>query len=65
VLKNDFDAKQTGAPRRTNELVATAKKLERLQAKRRALRRALKRIEADIRHEKKFLRALPGAVTKD
>jgi predicted phage-related endonuclease len=63
VLTNELEAKQA-TPGRTNELVATAKRLERLQAKRRKVRAELRRIDADIRHEKKFLRALAGAVTK-
>jgi len=61
VLDNEIEAKQS-TPRRTNELVATAKKVERLEARRRQLRRELRRVEAAIKHEKKFLRALAGAI---
>jgi len=60
VLDNELPAKRT-APRRTNELVESARRLERLRNKARQLRRELKRVEADIRHEKKMLRGLAGA----
>lgn len=62
VLENELPSKQSN-PKRTNELVATAKKIERLQARRRALRKELKRIERDIKHEKKFLKALAGVLS--
>lgn len=45
-------------------LVQAAKRLERLQAKRRKLRRELKQVDADIRFEKKSLRALVQQVGK-
>jgi hypothetical protein len=45
----------------SNELVATARKLEKLLAKRRKQRRELRRLEEDIRHERKMLKALAGA----
>lgn len=45
-------------------LVQTAKRLERLQARRRKARKELKQIDADIRFEKKNLRALIQQVGK-
>jgi uncharacterized protein YlxW (UPF0749 family) len=63
VLTNELEAKQS-TPARTNELVATARKLEKLQAKRRKLRAELRSVEKDIKHEKRFLKALAGAVTR-
>jgi|GEM_PF-4273635 len=60
VLENELPAKQA-RPRRTNEVVDCARRLERLRVKARRLRRELKSLETDIRHEKKMLRALAGA----
>jgi hypothetical protein len=62
VLDNDLPARQARGARRASELVLTAKRLERLQARRRKLRAELRRVEADIKHDRKMLRALAGAV---
>ena len=47
-------------PTHTEELVRAARRLATLQTTRRKLRRELKRVELDLRHEKKTLRALMG-----
>lgn len=47
-------------PRNQNELILTARKLERLLAKRRRLRRDIRRVDADIRAERRNLKALAG-----
>lgn len=53
----------TGKQRRSfpNELVQTARTIEKLMAKRRALKKQLRHIETDIKHEKRMLKALAGA----
>lgn len=53
----------TGKQRRgyPSALIASAQQLERLKAKRRKLKKDLRHIEADIKHEKKMLRAMAGA----
>lgn len=58
---------KTGKQRRgyPSALIATAKQIERLQAKRRTLRKALRHVEADIKHEKKMLRAMAGAEERE
>jgi phage gp16-like protein len=50
-------ARQQKSP---NELVATARMLERLLAKRRRLRRDLRAVERAITHERRNLRVLAG-----
>jgi len=45
----------------TNLVIEEARRLERLQAKRRKLRRELRRVEQDIKHSRKMLRAFAGA----
>lgn len=40
------------------ELLAAARAVARLQAKRRQLRKQLKQVAADLRHEQKILRAI-------
>jgi multidrug resistance efflux pump len=40
------------------ELLTAARAVARLQAKRRSLRKRLKEVEAELRHEKKMLRAV-------
>jgi hypothetical protein len=57
VLQNDLEAKQQRTPRDYSIVVEEARRLERLQARRRKLRRDLRAIEADIRHSKKMLKA--------
>ena len=61
VLDNELPARQ-GKTRRASDLVTSAKRLERLQARRRKLRAELRRLEADIRAERRMLRALAGVV---
>ncbi len=57
-----------GLPVRTNRngrsdmLIDTAKRLQRLQTRRAKLRKELKTVDADIRHAKKTLRALAQAI---
>lgn len=51
-------------PNHGDVLVATAKRLERLQARRRKLRRDLKAVDNDIRLETRHLRALLQQVGK-
>lgn len=53
----DKDARHASTTH-TDVLVATAKMLERLQSKRRKLRKALKQIEGDIRLTKREVKAL-------
>lgn len=40
------------------ELLATARKVAHLQQRKRKLRRELKKVDADLKHEKKMLKAL-------
>jgi hypothetical protein len=47
-------------PRDPRELVATARTLERLLARRRKLRRELRLLDGLIKHERKMLKALAG-----
>jgi hypothetical protein len=47
----------------TNLVIEEARRLERLQAKRRKLRAELRRLDRDIKHSRKMLRAFAG-VTK-
>ena len=47
-------------PRDPRELVATARTLERLLARRRKLRRELRLLDSQIKHERKMLKALAG-----
>ena len=51
---------QGSKPRDPRELVATARELERLLAKRRKVRKELRHLEGLIRHSRKFLKALAG-----
>jgi hypothetical protein len=44
-----------------NQLIGTVRHLEKLRAQRRALRRRLKALDVNIRHEQKMLKALAGA----
>jgi hypothetical protein len=44
-----------------NTLIGTVRRLEKLRAQRRVLRRRLKQLEEHIRHEQKMLKALAGA----
>lgn len=46
------------APTYEQELLNSARAVARLQAKRRSLRRKLKQVDADLRHEKKMLRGI-------
>ena len=48
--------------RSTNELLATARTLARLQVRRARLRKELKRLDKAIKHEQKMLRAVAGAL---
>lgn len=63
VLDNELPARfvKTG---HADVLVQTAKRLERLQARRRKLRRELKNVDSDIRLEKRTLRALIQSIGK-
>jgi hypothetical protein len=47
-----------------SELVATARSLERLLARRRKLAKELRRVEREIKHERKMLKALAGVEEK-
>lgn len=58
----------TGKQRRSfpNELVQTARHIEKLMGKgRRKLKKELRHIETDIKHEKRMLKALAGAEEGD
>jgi septal ring factor EnvC (AmiA/AmiB activator) len=59
------DGAHTRRPRvkHTDVLVDTARQLERLQAKRRRLRKELREIETNIKHAKRELRALAAQVS--
>jgi len=46
-------------------VVTYARKIARLQLRRRKLRAELKTVEAELRHEKKFLRAMIGTKADD
>ena len=61
VHAHGLPAKQVAASTRRNQLVIEeARRLERLLAKRRRLRRELRVIDADIRHARKMLKAFAG-----
>lgn len=48
-------------PTHEDELIARARELQRLQTKRRRLRRNLRAVEADIKHVRKMLKAIKAA----
>lgn len=52
-------------PRDPRELVATARNLERLLARRRKLRRELRLLDGQVKHERKMLKALAGVEFPD
>jgi peroxiredoxin len=63
VLQNELPARQLAAgTSRSNLLIDTAKRLQRLQTRRARLRKDLKAVEADIRHTKKMLRGRATAI---
>jgi hypothetical protein len=62
VLANDLPARQPNGHSRSDLLIDTAKRLQRLQTRRARLRKELKTTDADIRHAKKTLRALAQAI---
>jgi hypothetical protein len=64
ALENELPVR-TIKPGHADVLVQTARRLERLQARGRKLRRELKQIDADIRFEKRTLRALIHSVGSD
>lgn len=47
---------------RDAELIATVRKIAALQTKARRLRRQLKRVSTDLRHERRMLRGLRQAI---
>jgi ribosomal protein L35 len=59
VLQNELPAAQR-APRNQNLVIEEARRLERLMAKRRRLRRELRVVDADIKHARKMLKAFAG-----
>lgn len=61
ALVNELPSKQA---RRSNGLVESAKRIQRLQTKAAKLRRQLKAVQFEIRHEKKMLRGLATYVDK-
>lgn len=63
VLSNDLPARHTST-KHTDELVRVAKHLERLQRRRRTLRKDLKIIESEIKRAKRDLKALAHDISK-
>ena len=61
ALANDLPVRHANVSR-SNMLIDTAKRLQRLQSRRARVRKELKTIEADIRHAKKELRALAQVI---
>jgi hypothetical protein len=59
--------KETGTRRgyNPNALIGTVRKLERLRQQRRQLRRRLRLLDEQIRHEKRMLKAIAGASMGD
>jgi len=49
---------------RDAELIATVRKISALQTKATRLRRQLKRVKADLRHERRMLRGLRAALNE-
>ena len=62
VLANDLPARSVKHATRSNMLIDTAKRLQRLQTRRARVRKELKTIDHDIRHAKRELRALAQAI---
>jgi hypothetical protein len=63
VLENELPARQA-APRNQNLVIEEARRLERLMAKRRRLRRELRVVDADIKHARKMLKAFAGVTVE-
>ena len=61
ALAHDLPVRHANVSR-SNMLIDTAKRLQRLQTRRAKLRKELKTVEADIRHAKKELRALAQVI---
>jgi septal ring factor EnvC (AmiA/AmiB activator) len=61
ALANELPVRHANASR-SNMLIDTAKRLQRLQTRRAKLRKELKTIDADIRHAKRELRALAQVI---
>ena len=59
VLEHDLPA-VTRRPRAVSPVIDEARRLERLLAKRRKLRRDLRTVDADIKHSRRMLKALAG-----
>lgn len=59
VLENELPAKQS-RPRNQQLVIEEARRLERLLAKRRRLRRELRVVDGDIKHARKMLKAFAG-----
>lgn len=61
ALENDLPTKTSKRiPHSNAAIIDEAKRLQRLQTRRKALRRQLRQVEADIRHSRQMLRALAG-----
>ena len=60
ALDNDLPTTTRRTPHASAAIIDEAKRLQRLQTKRAALRRQLRQIDADIRHSRQMLRALAG-----
>jgi septal ring factor EnvC (AmiA/AmiB activator) len=63
ALDNDLPVRQiANNNNRSNMLIDTAKRLQRLQSRRARVRKELKSIDADIRHAKRELKALAQVI---
>jgi hypothetical protein len=58
AIENDLPVRNVKHETRSNMLIDTAKRLQRLQSRRAKVRKELKALDHDIRHAKKELRAL-------
>jgi hypothetical protein len=60
ALRTELPTTHAGKLRDVDNVVAAAKRLQRLQTRRSKLRRDLRAVEADIKHARKMLRAFAG-----
>lgn len=60
ALENELPAKQV-TPTSRNLVIDEARRLERLLAKRRRLKRELRALDRDIKHSRRMLKAFAGS----
>jgi hypothetical protein len=62
VLANELPARTVKHETRSNMLIDTAKRLQRMQSRRARVRKELKALDHDIRYAKRELRALVAVI---